>query len=325
LRKLIISIIAWTTTSFLSVVGSPVRILSLDGGGTRGFISALLLAEIERQTGHPITDLFDVIVGTSTGGLIAAALCSRASQNRLSAQDVVMFYRTESTTIFPTGWWHNTKRTFGLVRSKFATEPLERLLWEKLGEQRLSQSQRPLGLTAFELTAGTPLMLVSHGSSADAFSDMPIALAVRATTAAPLYFDPLHWQGKYFIDGGVFANHPGLYALKYARALYPQREYRMLSLGTGMTRTSEWHTGGLLQAGTATVQILLSSPSQVADMFLHQEMGPNYWRFQPDLGEIAIDLSDASPSAQERMGNMAHDLISTSKFKALRSGFFKNT
>src|SRR5262245_61280685 len=118
----------------------PYRVLSLDGGGIRGLIEATLLAEIEDRTGQPIYDLFDLIVGTSTGGLIALLLtCPQSGRGSrpLSAKDVVGLFESRAHEIFPKSL---VTRARMLLRPRYSAGPLEALLRELFGEVLLESA-----------------------------------------------------------------------------------------------------------------------------------------------------------------------------------------
>ena len=120
------------------------QILALDGGGVRGIFSAALLAGLERDLGRPIVCYFDLVVGTSTGGIIAAALAAD-----VSADAMVDIYVAKMTTIFPGP--HRLRELRRLVRPKYQAAGLEGVLRGVFGDQLLGESRVPLVIPSFDL------------------------------------------------------------------------------------------------------------------------------------------------------------------------------
>jgi predicted acylesterase/phospholipase RssA len=214
------------------------RILCLDGGGIRGAFSAQALATWETLSGERIQDHFDLIVGTSTGGILALGLGMG-----LRPADMVRFYREEGPRIFPGGGiggkllelkqWLATKFDRDVLRSSLATafesapvKPID-----------LSRSLVRLAITAYNAETDTPTVyrtphndfgrLDAHRSCLD------IALA---TSAAPTYFDPTRMDHGDVVDGGLWANSPTTVALAEAALLkWDLDQVRILSVGTLFT------------------------------------------------------------------------------------------
>ncbi len=222
--------------------GKPFRILSLDGGGIRGAYTAAVLARWEEATGKRIVDHFDLIAGTSTGGLIAIGLGLG-----LSAQQLLSFYRDRGPMIFPTvskadRLWHQLRHWFV---SKFDIETLRTQIREVLENapswKSLDDSQCRLLIPSYNATGNSlECFVTSHRPGVRSSARNPIEAAV-ATAAAPTYFDPLTVTRLGLkmdhLDGGVWANHPGpaaiAEAVQYLGVSIDQ--IQMLSLGTTFT------------------------------------------------------------------------------------------
>src|ERR1044072_7883783 len=118
------------------------RILCLDGGGIRGIIPAVILAEIERRTGRPIHKLFDLIAGTSTGGILALALVKpgKGRQPQYRAEDVIKLYETQGQRIFSRSLLHRVVSLDGLANKKYQTGPVETVFEEFFGDVMLSRA-----------------------------------------------------------------------------------------------------------------------------------------------------------------------------------------
>jgi len=191
------------------------KILSIDGGGIKGLYSANLLAAMEKKTGKPIGTCFDMICGTSTGGLIALALA-----NGQPAQDLVDLYYKHGSDIFPTSnnkWlrklqsvWQGFKQaTWG---GKYSNKSLEANLKKVFGEKTLGELNNLVCIPSFNLTQGTTRVFKYPHPEGGFFKDkdVPLVDAALATSAAPTYL-PIHrYENELYVDGGVWANNPSL-------------------------------------------------------------------------------------------------------------------
>ncbi|MEJ7714492.1 MAG: patatin-like phospholipase family protein [Thermoleophilaceae bacterium] len=117
-----------------------IRVLSIDGGGMRGIIPALVLAELERRAGRPVADLFDLVAGTSTGGILALALAQPGPDGRpaRTAEQLVELYETEGPRIFSRNLLQRIRSVEGLADERYSAEGLDRALKRYLGDTRLA-------------------------------------------------------------------------------------------------------------------------------------------------------------------------------------------
>jgi hypothetical protein len=213
----------------------PFRILTIDGGGIRGVFPAAYLAELERRFlgGRSIADHFDLIAGTSTGGIIALALA-----HGLTAQQALEIYADRGERIFPTdGGWRKWRRLIRwLSKPKHDAAVLRRELTAVFGAKTLNEAAKRLVIPSFEGRHGEPFIYKTPHhpdyqlDRVKAFVDVALH-----TTAAPTYFPAVDDGGYVMIDGGVWANNPIMNALVDALACYdvPRENVRILSLGTG--------------------------------------------------------------------------------------------
>ena len=216
------------------------RILSIDGGGIRGVFPATLLAGLEGAipSGRRIADYFDLIAGTSTGGIIALALASG-----LPASDVRDLYVDRGAEIFPpepngaigtiTQKLHALRR---LVRYRYDREVLARLLHEQFGERTLGESSARLCVPSVDGRFGeTYIFKTPHHPDFKKDASEPITKVAASTAAAPTFFRPLEDGGYAFLDGGLFANDPIMVALVDALSCFAvsRSNVRILSIGCG--------------------------------------------------------------------------------------------
>jgi patatin-like phospholipase/acyl hydrolase len=210
------------------------RILSLDGGGLMGAFSASVLATLERTTGRRIVDHFDLITGTSTGGIIAIGLAMGAS-----AEQILQFYLERGATIFPpargVGGWLKTVRN--LLRPKFSPEALREAVASVVGDEPLSAAKTRLAIPAYDSSMGRIYVFKTpHHADRQQDRDLPAVDVALATSAAPTYF-PAHKLPEnrgVFIDGGLWANCPAVVGIVEALAFCGQRleDLQMLSVST---------------------------------------------------------------------------------------------
>lgn len=220
-----------------SLAKERLKILSIDGGGIRGILPLFFLAKLEEMTGKRTYEMFDVIAGTSTGGMIAMAL------SVASAQDILDLYMKYGDKIFVRNY-----KPFG---PKYSSKNRRAIFRNFFGDKKLSDAKVPTIVTAWEINRDKAYHLYSKWPVDKIFShehlDMLMSDAALGTSAAPTYFEPetirpfrvdgVRSNDTYtFVDGGVFANNPAMIALNYAMTLYPnvnRDKIDLLSLGTG--------------------------------------------------------------------------------------------
>lgn len=308
------------------------RILSIDGGGIRGLIPALVLAELERLSGKAIGDCFDLLVGTSTGGILALGLALRDADGkpRLCAQDLADLYLHERNRIFHRDAWDALRNPGGLWDERYDAGGLERLLREVFGEARLKELNPEVMVTAYDLAQRDAFFFRTRKARKDDRYDVPAWVAARATSAAPSYFEPVripyrgHEDEDVLVDGGVFANNPGMCA--YAEACQQIREGHLeadgvllVSLGTGrhvrpipFEQCRDW---GLARWTRPLIDIMFDGQSDTTDFQLRQLLPPgedgraSYYRMQVDLEAELEDMDNVSPSCMEGLQKAARRLI----------------
>ena len=214
------------------------RILSLDGGGIKGAFSASVLAMLEEDTGHRVVDHFDLIAGTSTGGILAIGLGLG-----MPARDILKFYADKGPTIFPGTSLVTRTRGFlrQLFRPKHSHEVLRQALTEVLGTRKFGESQCRLVIPTYDAVAGRIfVMKTAHHERFKYDIDAPAVDVALAASAAPTYFAaapfPEHHHASY-VDGGVWANCPALVGVTEAVGFLGQRLEDIDVLSIGCTTT----------------------------------------------------------------------------------------
>jgi len=306
-----------------------IRVLSIDGGGIRGIIPAMILAEIERRTQKRIADLFDLIVGTSTGGIIALGLTVPNPKDPFKplykAQELVEFYEKNGEAIFPSPnrGWREIKWIF---RPKYNTDEIEKIFKQYFGDMALCHALTNIQITAYEIEERKHYFFTNNEHNV-MFYMRDVA---RATSAAPTFFPPvrlpipININSKGYItliDGGVFANNPALYALRYApnTRFYPASLQRsndilLLSIGTGTINNripfEEAYNWGIFGWFKSLIDITISDPGVEKDLErLMSEPEYSYLRLQPDLTGLTGDLDDATEDNIKELKKRANQFI----------------
>lgn len=208
----------------------PFHILTLDGGGTRGIYTAQLLAEIEQMFQRRIRSCFDLIVGTSTGAIIAGAAVSD-----IPMADIVELFETETPHIFRRRWYR-----IPLFLSKYPSEKLAQILAAHLPATPLGEIATPLMITSSEISKSNIHIFRSNYRSRDSEivstnKEVSLRDAILASCAAPTFFAPKSLDNFLLADGGLWANNPSTMALTEVLSAFGKgaQEVRMLSIGTG--------------------------------------------------------------------------------------------
>jgi patatin-like phospholipase/acyl hydrolase len=288
------------------------RVLAIDGGGIRGLIPALVLAELERRAGRQIFEMFDLIAGTSTGGILACALCA---PDPLPASELVSLYEDEGPRIFDRSLFQRIKSADGLLDEKYDDGALDRALERFLGHKRLAETRPDLIVPAYDTALPGPYFFkTTKARATPETDDFPLSVVARATSAAPTYFEPLEARGRALLDGGVFAVNPAMSAFAEVLGEVDAREVVLLSLGTGQrTRRrsfDEIKDWGVARWARPILDVVFDGVSDAVDYQLgHVLGGERYWRLQTELTLASDDLDDASEDNLARLRRQADDLI----------------
>jgi len=285
---------------------SVYRILSLDGGGIRGLLTAILLERLEAALPGTLSRV-DLFAGTSTGGILALGLAAgRAPADAREA------YEKHGHTIFADSPFDNLRDLGHALGAQYSGGPLRQLLSEQFGDMRLGDLPHKVLIAAFDLDNGPDLppplrtwkpKFFHNFPGTDSDGDERVVDVAMRTAAAPSYF-PVY-QG--YIDGGVVAGNPSMAAL--AQALEPNTggqaltEVSVLSVGTGRnTRylSAQENDWGWVQWAPHIINIVLDGTSGVADYQCRQLLGERYHRLNPLLPErINLDEVGKIPRLAE--------------------------
>ena len=306
----------------------PCKVLAIDGGGIRGIIPALILVEIEHRTQRRISDVFDLLAGASTGGIIALGLTKPGADGRpeKSARDIVDLYETEGATVFPKSL-RQELHVSAIRGAKYDPAGIERTLQKYFGETRLKDALKPVIVPSYDIEKQMPVFFKSESARANPDADFLMWQVARATSAAPTYFppekietaDPLQYYA--LIDGAVFAGNPGVSA--YAEAIRMGKigddGVLVVSLGTGELRHpikyATAYNWGQLEWAQPVIDIVLQGSNATVDYQLQQLLRSDgsrqtYFRLQVELTQDVSAIDDASDSNLKRLIDLAQDYLS---------------
>jgi|GEM_PF-43358 len=211
----------------------PYKILSIDGGGIRGIIPAMILAEIERRTEKPISSLFDLIAGTSTGGMLALGLVKPhlkdAQAPAYTAQQLVSIFYEHGNVIFYEPLYAELLGDLDeIIKPKYSSEGKNDILTDYFGNATIKDAITEVLITSYDIEQRMPVLFTSNVNQENVTSrklrkictGFTMKEAAMATSAAPTYFPPYriatsHNENGFYtlVDGGVVANNPTALAL----------------------------------------------------------------------------------------------------------------
>jgi patatin-like phospholipase/acyl hydrolase len=302
----------------------PFRVgLSIDGGGTRGLIPALYLQEIEDLSGKPVSELVDVIGGTSVGGILSLGLVapdSSLTKPRYTARDFVDLFRTKSSVIFGTRALSIIQRFTSTVLNLtwepgYSSEPLERLLSEKFKDIDLSAAIRPLVIPAMQPDEQV-FWFKSHNIDVEETRhNFKMNDVGRSTSAAPTYFPDAKVKclcceehaELTFLDGGVVCNNPAEEVHREMKVLYPgARNLAVVSFGTGAADPKSLPRDmGTIQAARTLIPVLMNRQAALADAQMRENLGAYYMRVQCVIA-ADVELDNSNPEVLQLLERQSY-------------------
>lgn len=326
--------------------GRTVTILSIDGGGVRGIVPAMVLRDLLRRIRYlsgvsrwyrlpwharDVGDvaahrIFDFFAGTSTGALLALGLVMRDPLDPASIADI---YRQKAREIFPA---YKPFAAIGAMRQavviKYPHQPWERILTGIFGDRRMSDCVANVIVAAYDTDNRSPFFFKHFDSDAQRRRHVPpdyyLRDVARATSAAPTFFEPVQVtsiDGRCYtlVDGGIAANNPALSAYVEARKCYPDaRKFLILSLGTGRSgrtfpyeRIRRW---GYLDwvsplHGVPMTAMVADGQSETVAYALANLPGVEYHRINFELDDSTEEMDDSSEPNMRRLEEIARRMV----------------
>jgi len=298
---------------------NSIKILSIDGGGIRGIIPAVILDALQQRLGKEAWQCFDLIAGTSTGGIITVGIGTACNNGKpYSPQQLVDLYVQNGTSIFKKNVFTPEKE---LVAPKYSPEGLETVLAKFFRDTQFSSAFTPLLVSSYDLQSQLPFFFKSHKICLSDDYNWWVRDIARSTSAAPTYFPPFHLargnQDYALVDGGVFVNNPSMAAYAEACNLYPAAsKFVVVSVGTGdrqdritYAQAKDW---GLIGWAKQIVPVLMDSVSEATDYELSQMPGCTYYRLQvPNLPAEAADMDNVTAENIANLQTIARNYVAT--------------
>jgi uncharacterized protein len=317
-----------------------ISILSIDGGGIRGILPGVILAYIEEQLriregdNVRISDYFDLLAGTSTGGILTCLYIVPGQDGRpkYTASEAVELYLRNGGKIFELPFYRKIFNPLGLFKSKYSSCNIENLLKTYFGDLKLNEALKPCLVTSYEIFQRKTVFFNKVDTIKNPeIKNFLLRSMARATSAAPTYFEPAHIHSEfgapyYLIDGGVFANNPAMCAyaeantIEFSKVLNrgdkpdnpDAKDMVLVSIGTGShgspysyEKAKKWGVAGWLQP---LINILMSGNSET----VHYELKQLFDSLQPPN---KADYYRLEPSVETASNEM--DLATAKNMKAL--------
>jgi patatin-like phospholipase/acyl hydrolase len=315
----------------------PFRILSIDGGGLRGIVPVTILQAIEAKTGRKIYELFDMIAGTSTGGLIACALTlsDDGKTPKYTLQDIADMYTKHGKDIFPpvTGLKKVIHYATDIFHSRFSPDGLDKVLKDYMGDKTMLDCIRPLFIASYDIKNNEAILFKSRHAARNVNQNAKLHDICRATSAGPTYLPayPFHYDGKdrICIDGGVYMNNPTVGAIvevsRYTReSTYydgfqnvPTEDIVVLSLGTGHYTNNVLYRkvdgGGELGWAPAISDVMMQGVNQVTDYEATELLEDNnYLRLYINISDSSHDdMADSSDETLHYLLTQTQQMLAT--------------
>lgn len=297
----------------------PFQILSLSGGGFLGLYTISVIEKIEQQLGCPIARCFDLLAGTSVGGIIALGLAAEKP-----ARQIREAFECNGTRIFsdrpvPQGWLSKKVDLLHYIsKPKYSSDALKETVASIVGEDTtIGDLVHPVIIPAVNLTKGRPQVFKTpHHQTFKRDLHLKAVDVALATSAAPTYFPLAPVNDELFADGGLYANAPDLAALHEAEYFFHQQpaEVGMLSIGTTTSRFSFAHVQGQ-ELGLAAwaqeqrlIRATLASQQLMTEEILRHKLGERYLRVdyvQSTEQERHLALDVATDAAQRTIRGLA--------------------
>ena len=312
------------------------RVLTLDGGGVKGLISATILKKMqEAMGGIPLTKMFDFVIGTSTGGIIALAI-GMPDKNRnpmFESEDMVNLYLEKADDIFHQNPLEKMKQ--GLFSSKYNRDNIDQILKEYFGSVELKDTLIPVGVTTYSIKDQAPKTWTTFKAQQldKKMKCTPENAKLKdiagATSAAPTFFDPKVFYDscgrlREEVDGGIHANNPQIAAIASLKTQIKEfglSNMMVISIGTGEVTDKDpvdSDNGGALEwltSGTNLIEMMMDGASDL-NSEATSALFDNYYRLQVPITKSISKMDNATPR------NLKDLIKATEKYLAHNKGYF---
>lgn len=280
-------------------VREKLKVLCLDGGGTKGILEAIFLNELEKKSGKKIIDMFDFFSGVSTGGIMALLLNSG-----YSTKDIIDFYTgSDDKIIFKPKF---IRLPWGAV--KYPSNQIESVLQSKFKDDLFGNTTKPvMVVSCATYPEKKPIFFVS---TEDTYRNCKKWELARATSAAPTFFAPFKLDNLTLVDGGLACNNPTLYTVVEIQKQHPEKELLVVSLGTGSpNKPISYDTligWNIINWANQLFGLVSDYQSDTTDYALSKlNCCESYYRFQPVIPENMDNLDDTRDAFLDNLKNIA--------------------
>lgn len=273
------------------------QVLALDGGGARGLFSAHVLAHLECDLGVSIRDTFDLITGTSTGGIIALGLGAG-----LSPAEIADHYIELTQAVFPRSRRRKWRAPARIFSPKYRQGPLRRALGSILGDRLLYDSDKRLAIPSYDVQAGgVHIFKTPHHSRLRRDWKHSMVEVALATSAAPTFLPVAKVGGHRLVDGGVWANNPSVVGIAEAVSMLdvPLEAVRVLNVGTLDTvgaQPKSIDNGGVAAWAKPAIDLLVAASSRGTQGLAEHLVTPSrFGRIDALVPQGTYALDEADP------------------------------
>ncbi|MQQ36836.1 patatin [Pseudomonas sp. SZ57] len=290
------------------------HVLALSGGGYRALYTATILKEFEQVLGRPIASHFDLICGTSAGGLLALGLASE-----IPASELKSLFEDQGKQIFGSRDFMRRRLGF-LTRAKHSNGGLSSVLHQRFGATTMGDLKHRVLIPAVNYTTGRgQFFKTPHHPSFELDHRMSLVDVALATSAAPVYFPSVRNDRGVFVDGGLVGNAPGLFGLHEVRTfLAPNQDIRVRVLAIGTMTVGATVSGGkdldqgVIGWGGSLFDLVISAQESSVDYMLTQSLGDCYFKIDDQVTpqqssdvKALDDVSEASTNTLRDRGMAA--------------------
>ena len=290
----------------------------MDGGGVRTLASITFLKHLEKEIGIATHEKFDFFIGTSAGAISCLAL----SLKKFSATELEKMWSIENLNrSMNTSSWESR---LGLLQPnpKYSSEGKREVLGDYFGNALLKEVAKPVAVLSYDIEQRSPVLLRSYDEETHNIS---LVDAGDATSAAPIYYPTAKVENRYLIDGAIVANHPVLHGYVEAKKLYPDTEFKVMSIGTGLSKrplkgeaSKNWGIVGWMMHDLFGLMVESSLDHELAGDLI----GKDYLRVNSALNGVNRRLDDKSESNLKKiikMGDSWWDKFGEKAVKLLTS------
>lgn len=285
-----------------------VYVLSLDGGGIKGLYMAILLDKIAQLMNKPIQSMFDLIVGTSIGGMFALNYAQADEKTLVRCES--LFTQRNIDRIFDKSIMD---RTLGLFqwKPKYDGQGKTSVINESLRDIGINECKTNVAITSFKIGNFNPQIFCSWHDSDN------IRTIADITSAAPLYFPPIRYNSEWYVDGGVGVNNPNVLSIVYAKELYPGCRIKLLSIGSGSWfpkfKDENMRSWGLVEwVKHGLIDMTMSSSSIVNDLSCKLLLENDFLRLN-NKQLIDISMDDTNTNSLEKMRQLANETFTQNR------------